>query len=386
MANSVIGLIDCKDKKSLSAISRPRVTFVTASMNLGGAERQLLLLCNELKYEVEIEIVSLDASGPLLPRYKAAWPDLKIVDSKKLNPFFVLFELRKLIKISRPDVVITWLYRADILGGIATKLIGKKTPVLWSARNSEIPNLNFVKKWMLLMLSRKIPASIVANGNPAIEFHKSLGYPQEKIRRIENLPAPWTTIARSDSRLLSGFVGMENIRIGIAARQVSGKGILETISAVEKCNFSIDLQIIGQNTTESFGWRSSGKYRGHNVREITDDQELAAWFASLDLYLMSSSQWESQPNSLLEAIAIGCPVLVSDRIKLDIEIPSELTYNSLDVRSLGDTLGNLATLETNHLLGLVSSLQELVLMRFSRERIIGEWLVLIRGAKLDSDK
>ena len=364
----------------------PKVTFITSSMNLGGAERQLLLLCNELMHEVQIEIISLDASGPLLPKYRAAWPDIKVLNSKKLNPFFVLLRLRKLIKISRPDVVITWLYRADILGGIATKLICKKTPVLWSARNSEIPNLSFVKKWMLMFLSKKLPTCIVANGNPAIEFHKSLGYPERKVRKIENLLAPWTSIARSDSRLLSGFVGMADIRMGLAARQVSGKGILETISAVERCDFTIDLQIIGQITPESFGWRSSGKYQGHDVREITDDSELAEWFTSLDLYLMSSSQWESQPNSLLEAIAIGCPVLVSDRIKLDIEIPSELTYNSSDVRSLEDALGTLATLETNHLLRLVSGLQGLVLMRFSRERIIGEWLDLIRGAKSDSDK
>jgi len=386
MANSLTWFFYNKGKTSLKSEIEPKVTFITSSMNLGGAERQLLLLCNELMHEVQIEIISLDASGPLLPKYRAAWPDIKVLNSKKLNPFFVLLRLRKLIKISRPDVVITWLYRADILGGIATKLICKKTPVLWSARNSEIPNLSFVKKWMLMFLSKKLPTCIVANGNPAIEFHKSLGYPERKVRKIENLLAPWTSIARSDSRLLSGFVGMADIRMGLAARQVSGKGILETISAVERCDFTIDLQIIGQITPESFGWRSSGKYQGHDVREITDDSELAEWFTSLDLYLMSSSQWESQPNSLLEAIAIGCPVLVSDRIKLDIEIPSELTYNSSDVRSLEDALGTLATLETNHLLRLVSGLQGLVLMRFSRERIIGEWLDLIRGAKSDSDK
>jgi glycosyltransferase involved in cell wall biosynthesis len=226
----------------------------------------------------------------------------------------------------------------------------------------------------------------VANGNPAIEFHKSLGYPQRKFHKIENLLAPWTAIARSDSRLLSGFVGMADIRLGLASRQVSGKGILETISAVENCSFTIDLQIIGQNTPESSGWRTSGKYRGYDVREITDDRELAEWFTSLDLYLMSSSQWESQPNSLLEAIAIGCPVLVSDRIMLDVALPSELTYNSSDVGSLEKAISTLASLETGHLLRLVGSLQELVLLRFSRERVIGEWLDLIRGAKSDFSK
>jgi glycosyltransferase involved in cell wall biosynthesis len=386
MANSLAWYLYNKGKTSLRSKIKPKVTFITSSMNLGGAERQLLLLCNELMHEVEIEIISLDASGPLLPKYKTAWPDLKVVDSRKLNPFFVLLGLRNLIKISRPDIVITWLYKADILGGIATKLIYTKTPVLWSARNSEIPNLSFVKKWMLTFLSKKIPTIIVANGSPAIEFHKSLGYPQRKVRKIGNLLAPWTAIARSDSRLLSGFVGMADIRLGLAARQVSGKGILETISAVENCSFAIDLQIIGQNTPESLGWRSSGKYRGYDVREITDDRKLEEWFTSLDLYLMSSNQWESQPNALLEAIAIGCPVLISDKIKLDFALPPELTYNSSEVGSLEDAISTLASLEADHLRRLVTSLQQLVLMRFSKERVVGEWLDLIRGAKSDSDK
>ena len=364
---------------------RPKVTFVTSSMNLGGAERQLLLLCNELKNEIEIEIISLDADGPLLEKYQKDFPNIIVIDSTKYLKFTVVARIRNLIKKNRPDVVITWLYKADILGGIATKLVGK-IPVIWSARNSEIPKFNFAKKWILHLLSKKVPTVIVANGNPAIDFHKSIGYPFGKILKIQNFLAPWTTSVTSSSSLLSGFDASKTIRVGLAARQVSGKGILETISAVERSSFAIDLQLIGQKTPESLGWRSSGKYKNQVVREINDDMELSNWFKTLDIYLMSSSQWESQPNSLLEAIAIGCPVLVSDKIKLDFDLPSEFTFKFSDELSLDKALDTLTAVDADRLNRLTKNLQDLVLRDFLREKIISEWLDLIRDYISLSDK
>jgi glycosyltransferase involved in cell wall biosynthesis len=354
-------------------------------MNLGGAERQLLILCNQLKEEVAIEIISLDANGPLLEKYQRDFPNISLIDSNKYSKFGVVTRIRNLIRKKRPDVVITWLYKADILGGIATKLVGK-IPVIWSARNSEIPKFNFAKKWILLLLSKKVPTAIVANGNPAIDFHKSIGYPFGKILKIQNFLAPWTASVTSSSTLLSGFDSSKKIRVGLAARQVSGKGILETISAVEKSSFDIDLQLIGQKTSESLGWRSSGKYRNQEAREINDDIELSNWFKTLDIYLMSSSQWESQPNSLLEAIAIGCPVLVSDKIKLDFDLPSEFTFKFSDELSLDKALNTLTAVDTDRLNRLTKNLQDLVLSEFLREKIISQWLDLIRSYVSHSDK
>ena len=331
MANSVIGLIDCKGEKSLNTESRPRVTFVTASMNLGGAERQLLLLSNLLKEEVAIEIISLDVDGPLLERYKRDFPNISVIDSTRYSKFTIVRKLRKLIKRDHPDIVITWLYKADILGGIATKLIGK-IPIIWSARNSSIPNFSFLDRLLLKTLSRLLPNWVVANGSPASEFHKTMGYPQEKMTIIPNLVSPWTGEIKSKSKLLTNEGPVNSLRVGIAARQVSGKGILETISAISDLPTSfpeIALTISGQSSPESEGWRSNGLYADHEVRVMKSDQELAEWFASLDIYLLASTSWESQPNSLIEAISIGCPVLYSSQFKFDFDLSPLHAYDPL---------------------------------------------------------
>ena len=355
---------------------RRRVIFITSSMNLGGAERQLLLLCNELRSDLEIEIITLDAIGPLLEKYKRQFPKIKIIDSSSYSIFVVLMKLANYIKASNPDLVITWLYKADILGGIATKLAGK-TPVVWSARNSSIPKFGFFKKFALSLIARRIPTVIVANGKPAIDFHIAIGYPNHKIVRIPNLLAPWVYTIKSESRMVNRSDDISPLRVGIAARQLPGKGILETITAVEKSGLNIKLLLIGQKSSQTSTLHLSEGYNFYDVKEITDDTELAKWFKELDLYLMSSTHWESQPNSLLEAMAIGCPVLVSNIIELEFKTPSQFTFDFVDDLSFKVAVESLLRLEAAKIKDLVDYQQDYILKEFSRESIVNKWKDLI---------
>jgi len=312
--------------------TKKKVLFITSSLNLGGAERQLLLLCNVLQDDVEIEIISLDSEGPLIGKYREHFPNIRLINSPEYSNFGIINKLRQLIKVNQPDVVITWLYKADILGGIAAKLTGN-VPVIWSARNSAIPNFNLFKKFTLGLLSRIIPAAIVANGHPAFNFHKSIGYPKQKIVLIQNLLSPWTSTVRSKSRLLSSNRQIYGLRIGIAARQVSGKGILETIKNIAELPpgfIDIDLTLIGQETPESESWKIQELYKKFHVESKVLDSDIAAWFEELDIYLMPSTSWESQPNSLIEAIAIGCPVIFSNMLELEVQFSAGKSFNPMD--------------------------------------------------------
>lgn len=345
-------------------------------MNLGGAERQLLLLCNELKNDMEIEIITLDAIGPLLESYKRQFPKIKIIDSSRYSIFAVLMKLTNYIKASNPDLVITWLYKADILGGIATKLAGK-TPVVWSARNSSLPQFGFLKKFVLSIMARIIPTAIVVNGKPAKDFHEAVGYPSQKFVRIPNLLAPWVYTTNSKSRLIHQSDNASPLRIGIAARQVPGKGILETITAVEKSGLNIKLLLIGQKTPQTSNLNLLESYNFYDVKEVTNDSELAQWFEELDLYLMSSTHWESQPNSLLEAMAIGCPVLVSNKIELEFKTPSQFSFDFIDNLSFKVAVESLLSLQAVEIKDLVNCQKNYILNEFSRESIINKWKDLI---------
>jgi len=319
---------------------KKRVLFVTASLNLGGAERQLFLLCNELRDCFEIKIVSLDSQGPLLTRYQNELRGFETIEPSRLGVLGDFLKLRKVIALHNPDVVVTWLYKADILGGIAAKLTSK-IPVIWSARNSELPRFSSLKKLVLALLSKTIPDYVVANGSPALSFHKTMGYPAKKLITIPNFISPWTGYAKSNSQLLKPGRPLTCVRIGVASRQVSGKGILETIASLSDppTNFpKLELEIIGQTTSESIEWRRQGLYGNLEVKEVSSDEDLARWFSNLDLYLMPSTSWESQPNSLIEAIAIGCPVLCSDKFALDFSLPPSNLFDPFEANSLIEAL------------------------------------------------
>jgi len=294
----------------------------------------------------------------------------------KKNPLIQIIEMQRIVRISKPDVVITWLYKADLIGGIASRFAGN-FPVVWSARNSALPHFPIFKRLVLMLFSRMIPKWIIANGKPAYDFHKSIGYPTKKMQIIPNALASWTSSTRSKSRLLLKDTPVDKIRIGIASRQVSGKGILESITAFDDHLDQlplIDLTLIGQETDESKKWLSKGDYKNHSVQALTTDTELAEWFQGLDLYLMSSTAWESQPNSLLEAIAIGCPVLVSDFVDLDFDIPDFNKYDAISATNLVSAIQKYRDIEKSRVIGTAEELRSKVGSIYSRDLILEKWL------------
>jgi glycosyltransferase involved in cell wall biosynthesis len=358
---------------------KKRVLFVTSSLQLGGAERQLLLLCQHLKTQVDIQIVSLDSDGPLKQKYLQVFPDTIILTEK--NAFNQINRLTRIIRVSKPDVVVTWLYKADLVAGVAAKFAGR-FPVLWSARNSSIPDFSFLKKFILSILSQIIPKKIIANGSPALSFHLSIGYPKRKLIIIPNLLANWTETTKSESSLLQGKGTIRNLNVGIAARQVAGKGIIETIDKLHnvKIDFTdIDLSVIGQESKESQIWQEHGMYRGISVKELTLDHDLAIWFKGLDLYLMPSTSWESQPNSLLEAISIGCPILVSSSIQLDLSIPEIFTFDPNDYGSLTKKIAYLLN-KREVIAPEVIAMQKTITEIFEAKKVIKSWKVILELA------
>ena len=356
---------------------KKRILFVISGLNLGGAERQMLLLCQMLETQVDVQIISLELEGPLKEKYSKAFPEMYFLDKK--NQLSQIIKVQRIVRIYKPDVVITWLYKADLIGGIASRLAGN-FPVVWSARNSALPHFSSFKRVILMLFSRLVPKWIIANGKPAYDFHKSIGYPTKKMQIIPNALAPWTSSAKSKSRLLQKDTSVDKIRIGIASRQVSGKGILESIAAFDDHLDRlplIDLTLIGQETDDAKKWRSKGDYRNHTVKALTTDEELAKWFQGLDLYLMSSTAWESQPNSLLEAIAIGCPVLVSDFIELDFDLPDFNKYDATSATNLVSAIQKYGDIETSRIIDTVEELRSKVGSIYNHDVTLEKWLKII---------
>lgn len=88
----------------------------------------------------------------------------------------------------RPDVVMTWLYDADIVGGIAARLAG--IPVLWNIRQSamgpEAPTRHHLLLLSEVLLSRVLPRRIICVSQSAKDDHVAVGFPAQRMVVIHN--------------------------------------------------------------------------------------------------------------------------------------------------------------------------------------------------------
>ena len=91
---------------------------------------------------------------------------------------FKAIELCKLLKDLSPDLVHTWMYHADLIGGLATRIIGIRS-LFWCIRNSDLSS-HFSKSSTLLVvkicakLSTFLPTKIISCSDRAKEIHIDL--------------------------------------------------------------------------------------------------------------------------------------------------------------------------------------------------------------------
>ena len=101
----------------------------------------------------------------------------------------VLFKLIKEIKKFKPNIVHTWMYHSDLIGGLAAKLSGVKK-IIWSVRacdgyrENKIYNINYKENmWYYIKV---IPNIILFNSKSAIKLHRKLGYSNSNLIYIPN--------------------------------------------------------------------------------------------------------------------------------------------------------------------------------------------------------
>lgn len=106
-----------------------RIVFIITSLTTGGAETMLLKLLERLdRKRFEPAVVSLTGFGEIGSRIEAL--DIP-VQALGMQPGALptptqFVRLVRLIRAWRPEVVHTWMYHADLLGGLAARWLGSK--------------------------------------------------------------------------------------------------------------------------------------------------------------------------------------------------------------------------------------------------------------------
>src|SRR5207249_1741949 len=98
-----------------------------------------------------------------------------------------LARLVRLMAREEPDLVQTWMYHADLLGGVAATTLG--IPVIWGVRHEHNPGDKMLTRWTrraCALLSVWIPDAVVFNSESSLRCHAQGGYAAHKLVVIPN--------------------------------------------------------------------------------------------------------------------------------------------------------------------------------------------------------
>ena len=304
-----------------------KILHIITSLDQGGAEAVLCRLVTSKREGIEHTVISLKGEGFYGPVLVASGVAVHCFDFERFLQWRSLSELRRLIKrvadIS-PDVVQTWLYHADLVGGLAARLAGCKA-VVWGVRSASLSPLLMgrstrIVAWLCARLSGFVPAAIATCSQEAAKVHKRLGYDASKFEVIANgfdlnIFKP-DTDARKRLRQSWG-VSDNEVLIGCVARWDPYKdhaNLLEALSAALMAGCQLRCVLVGGGLDDRNPALRGlmAKYNlGESVILAGKQSDIPSVMNALDFHVLPSAS-EAFPNVVAEAMACGVPAIVTD--------------------------------------------------------------------------
>ncbi|MCC6313921.1 MAG: glycosyltransferase, partial [Thermomicrobiales bacterium] len=236
-----------------------------------------------------------------------------------------LGRLTRRLRAARPDVVQTWLYHADLLGGLASRMTSR-APVVWGLHSSNLePGIMKARTIRVAQtcarLSGWLPTAVVCCSESTRELHAQRGYRRDRVVVIPNgidldafRPDP---AARGSVRAELGLAPDARL-IGLAARfdpQKDHHTFVRAAAIVAAADDRARFVLFGDRVTpenaELSGWIERAGI-GDRVRLLGRRRDVARLQASLDIATLSSAAVEALPLAIAEAMACGVPGVVTD--------------------------------------------------------------------------
>lgn len=302
-----------------------RIVHITTGLGNGGAERTLYKLASEDRKNSH-SVISLTSGGYF--KQKLADRGIPVVTlgmNKNITGFFsVLVQLHALLSAEKVEIVQTWMYHSDFLGGLAARFSGIEN-IVWNVRSSN-PNLKnsnvltFFLTRVLGLLSHAIPKAIIYVALTARADHEAIGYSKNKGVVIQNgydLKAyKRSSRARQKVRTALG-IGLSSTLIGLVARfhpKKNHAGFLRACQDLQSLGMDFQVLLVGHHISSRNAILEES-IQNTNMQDrvlmLEEVPNVAEVMTALDILVSPSSNGEGFPNVIAEAMLCETPCVVS---------------------------------------------------------------------------
>jgi glycosyltransferase involved in cell wall biosynthesis len=269
-------------------------------------------------------VVSLTDEGKYGPLLRAAGVEVTTLDMPRgrVTPRG-LWRLWRTVRAVRPAVVQTWMYHADLLGGLVATLAG--VPVVWGIHNTTLEpgrssRTTIAVARMCGWLSRRVPRRIVACSHVVVTVHAALGYDAERMVVIANGfdLGCFRPDGEARQRLRAEWGVSDDVPLlGMVARWDPYKdhaNFIEALGLLAAQGQRFMAMLVGTGMTpENRELMQHIAKTGltERARLLGARTDVPAVMAALDVHVLSSSA-ESFGNVRAEAMACGTPCVTTD--------------------------------------------------------------------------
>jgi glycosyltransferase involved in cell wall biosynthesis len=309
-------------------MTRIKVLYLIDSLQSGGAERSLAeMLPGMSRLGVDPLVVCFRHSEDGVEDRVRREFDLRFVAG---NAPARVRAVRKLIRAERPDLLHTTLLASDLIGRVAAARTG--VPVLTSLVNTSYDPIRFrdphIRPWVFRRVqavdswtSRRLTAHFHAITH-AVKDHnvEALRIPAERVTVIERGRDPErlggrTAERRREARRMLDLSDDHEVVVNVG-RQEYQKGHTDLLEAIERlaaARPNIVLLMVGRRGAASGDIDALGGRAAiaEHVRFLGYRDDAPDVLAAADLFAFPSL-FEGLGGSLIEAMALGLPIVASD--------------------------------------------------------------------------
>lgn len=292
-----------------------KVLIIIPTLDRSGAEKQFSLLATRLPRDAfDVRLLALSRGGPLLELLEEHAVPVRILDKRgKFDPR-TLRRIRSEIREWQPDVLLSCLFAGNAYARLATLGLRHRPVTVISERCVD----SWKAGWQL-WLDRRLASRtdcLVANSASVARFYEEQGFPAEKITVIPNgVETPPVPAITREEFLRERQLPDEARLVAYVGRLAPQKRLKELIWAAQllrQADERAHLLLIGDGPQrrELELYARDVECTGH-VHFLGHREDAASLLHLVDVFWLGS-EFEGMSNSLMEAMACGKPVVVSD--------------------------------------------------------------------------